>query len=277
MVKHHQSSSSHSAVYKILLHLWREKDTNKLLDATWAPVLTKQFSFNRIWHINASTQQSFPVSHFQCSRMLFTALQAVEGMRSYLLHCLYLPPFLTSQTSLSSWYLFLVASSSPHSKIKHVSISVELCVALLYLLLQGMLLLFQADFFGPHQLQSFFGDRVLQPLDALHCRCPRGFAKPLLVGAHPLVQSWNTRWMMTLSIWVAYFSSLRSVTFLSTRGGFKELNGEVLNGQDGSVRLLLPFFILFPQALHTTRTQPLRLQGDLTQVKHRVFTLARTA
>lgn len=149
----------------------------------------KQFSFNRIWHINASTQQSFPVSHFQCSRMLFTPLQAVEGMRSFLLHCLYLPPFLTSQTSLSSWYLFLVASSSPDSKIKHVSISVKLGVALLYLLLQGMFLLFQADFFGPHQLQSFFGDCVLQPLDAFHRCCPREFAKLLLVGAHPLVQS----------------------------------------------------------------------------------------
>lgn len=62
-------------------------------------------------------------------------------------------------------------------------------LALLYLLLQGMLLLFQADFFGPHQLQSFFGDCVLQPLNAFHRGCPRGFAKLLVVSTHPLVQS----------------------------------------------------------------------------------------
>lgn len=148
MAKLHQSSSSHSAestksfcicegrktqttgwkMYAGSLSVSCICEGKRLLDGTCVPVLTKQtFTFKRIWHINASTQQSFPVSHFQCSRMLFTPLQAVEGMRSFLLHCLYLPPFLTSQTSLSSWYLFLVASSSPHSKIKHVSISVELC------------------------------------------------------------------------------------------------------------------------------------------------------
>lgn len=191
MAKHHQSSSSRSAesTKSCCICEGRKTQTNDWMERGHQFSPNIQFSFNRIWHINASTQQSFPLSHFQCSRMLFTPLQAVEGMRSFLLRCLYLPPFLTSLTSLSSWYLLLVASSSPHSKIKPVSISVELCVALLYLLLQGMLLLFQADLFGPHQLQGFFGDCVLQPLHALHRCCPRGFAKLLLVGAHPLVQS----------------------------------------------------------------------------------------
>lgn len=191
MAKHHQSSSSHSAesTKSCCICEQRKTQTNYWMERVHQFSPNKQLRFNRIWHINASAQQSLPVSHFQCSRMLFTPLQAVEGMRSFLLHCLYLPPFLTSQISLSSWYLFLVACSSPHSKIKHVSISVDPCVALLYLLLQGMFLLFQADFFGPHQLQSFFGDCVLQLLDAFHCCCPCGFAKLLLVSAHPLVQS----------------------------------------------------------------------------------------
>lgn len=72
-------------------------------------------------------------------------------------------------------------------------------------------------------------------------------------------------------------SEICTFTFLSTSGGFEEFNGEVLNGQDRSVRLPLPFLILFPQALHTTRTQTLRLQGDLTQVKYTGFTLAQKA
>lgn len=71
----------------------RKTQTSYWMERVYQFSPNKQFSFNRIWHINASTQQSFPVSHFQCSRMLFTPLQAGEGMRSFLLHCLYLPPF----------------------------------------------------------------------------------------------------------------------------------------------------------------------------------------
>lgn len=64
------------------------------------------------------------------------------------------------------------------------------CV-LRYLLLQAVFPLFQADFFGSHELQSFFGNGVLQTLHAFDRRCPRRLAELPLVGAHPLVQSCN--------------------------------------------------------------------------------------
>lgn len=55
-------------------------------------------------------------------------------------------------------------------------------------------------------------------------------------------------------------------TFLSPGGGFKELDSQFLDGEHGGVSLLLPLLVLSPQALHATRTQALRLQGDLVWV-----------
>lgn len=52
-------------------------------------------------------------------------------------------------------------------------------------------------------------------------------------------------------------------TFLSPGGGFKELDSQFLDGEHSGVSLLLPLLVLSPQALHATRTQALRLQGDL--------------
>lgn len=48
-------------------------------------------------------------------------------------------------------------------------------------------------------------------------------------------------------------------TFLCPSRGFKELDSQVLYGEYGGVSLLLPLLVLFPQALHTARTQALRL------------------
>lgn len=60
----------------------------------------------------------------------------------------------------------------------------------------------------------------------------------------------------------------RGFTFLGSGGGLEELGGEVLDGEDGCVGLPLPIVILPLQALHATRTQTLRLQGDLEDVTH---------
>lgn len=56
-------------------------------------------------------------------------------------------------------------------------------------------------------------------------------------------------------------------TFLRSGRGFKELDGQVLYGEDGGVGLLLPLLVLFPQTLHATRAEALRLQGDLMEVE----------
>lgn len=64
-------------------------------------------------------------------------------------------------------------------------------------------------------------------------------------------------------------------TFLCSSRGFKELDGQVLDGEDGGVSLPLPLLILLPQAVDAARTQTLRLQGDLTGGKHTVFTSFR--
>lgn len=56
-------------------------------------------------------------------------------------------------------------------------------------------------------------------------------------------------------------------TLLRASRGFKELDSQVLYGEYGGVSLLLPLFILLPQALHTTGTQALCLQRDLMGLK----------
>lgn len=87
----------------------------------------------------------------------------------------------------------------------------------------------------------------------------------LLLGKHSIqkVQSSQKRQCTTLShnerkCLVSVF------TFLCSIRGFKELDSQVLYGEYGGVSFLLPVLVLFPQALHTARTQALRLQWDLT-------------
>lgn len=124
------------------------------------------------------TGQPFPASDFHCSRMWFTT----SGCLGHELI------FLTNPSSVSTIResLALVSLSSDHSEDTHLGLH-----DVLYLLLQAVFPLFQADFFGPHQLQCFFGDGVLQPLHALDRCCPCRLAKLPLISTHPLIQSCN--------------------------------------------------------------------------------------
>lgn len=69
----------------------------------------------------------------------------------------------------------------------HVCIFTFVIHCVIYLFFQAMFPLFQADLLGPHQLQSLFGDSILQVLHAINCCCPRGLAKFPLIGFHSLI------------------------------------------------------------------------------------------
>lgn len=57
------------------------------------------------------------------------------------------------------------------------------------------------------------------------------------------------------------------ITFLCSSGGLEVLDGEVLDGEGGTVGFLLPIFVFVLQALYTPGPQVLGLKGDLGERK----------
>lgn len=178
-----------------------------IVASTWA-----QTRYVMLQYVDKSSKDS---THWVISTAVdqdvFLLIPNPKAMRSFLTHPLcHFAPFLlvwlyvkcSCLSELSLWLLthllcFKPKKSHTAEKLQNVTLTIihmEILWLILvchgvmcYLLFQAMLPLFQADFFGPHQLQSFLRNGVLQPLHTFNPRCPRRLPKLPLVSTHPLI------------------------------------------------------------------------------------------